>query len=96
MSGTVTIELEPDVERTLEGKARESGVTLAALSAEIISTYVRTLHDGVVARPRSLGEQLSAHIGVLDSGDDEEASHLSERTGERFTDLLHRRSGNGE
>lgn len=88
MTGTVTVQLDPEVRRALGEAARKRGTTPETLVAELVREHVLTPEPDDSAPRRTLADRLARHIGVLDSGDDPDAARLSERTGEKFAALL--------
>jgi hypothetical protein len=94
----VTIDLLPDVERWLAGKARQHGTTLDAL----VNDYLRELKrndpdaDAPAPQPGSMAEFLEGYVGVFDSRTIVPGgARLSEATGEQFADILEEKRAQG-
>jgi hypothetical protein len=87
----VTITLTPDLERALAEAAQRQGITPEMLAREFLRERLLPAGEPVPEQLESmtLAESLADFIGVLDSGEYVPGgAHLSERTGERFAELL--------
>jgi len=94
----VSIDLLPDVELWLAGKARKQGTTLNAL----VNDYLRELKrndadaDTQSPQPGSMAEFLEGYVGVFDSRTIVPGgARLSEATGEKFADILEEKRARG-
>jgi Arc/MetJ-type ribon-helix-helix transcriptional regulator len=79
--GALNVRVDPQTAAFLDRFARENGLT----KSEVVRQALRTLQqqEKLVTRP-SLSVRLAQIIGSGDSG----GMQLSERTGERFTQML--------
>lgn len=94
----MTIDLLPDVERWLAGKARQQGTTPDVL----VNDYLRELQrndadaDTQAPQPGSMAEFLEGYVGVFDSRTIVPGgARLSEATSEQFADLLEEKRARG-
>lgn len=88
---TVTIEFPPELERKLDESARRKGTTPGALVLTIVRNQLLAEEETESPNPapRNLAEYLADHIGVLSSvKDGVSQGDLSERTGERYKEIL--------
>lgn len=93
----MTIDLLPDVEHWLAGKARQQGTTPDALVNDYLRELRRTDPDAAQApTPGSMAEFLEGFVGVFDSRDIVPGgARLSESTSERFADILEEKRARG-
>jgi hypothetical protein len=92
----VTIDLLPDVERWLAGKARQRGTTPDALVNDYLRELQRNDSDTQAPPPGSMAEFLEGYVGVFDSRTIVPGgARLSEATSEQFADLLEEKRARG-
>ena len=92
----MTIDLLPDVERWLAGKARQQGTTPDALVNDYLRELQRNDADTKAPQPGSMAEFLEGYVGVFDSRTIVRGgARLSEATGEQFADLLEEKRARG-
>ena len=87
----MSLHISPEIERRLAEAAKAAGTTPDLLAEEYLKDRLDSpaMSNGAGNHARTLEDFLGEFIGYLDSGDDNpEIAHLSENTGERFTDLL--------
>lgn len=92
----MTIDLLPDVERWLAGKARQQGTTPDALVNDYLRELQRNDADRQAPQPGSMAEFLEGYVGVFDSRTIVPGgARLSEATSEQFADLLEEKRARG-
>ena len=94
----VTIEFPPELKRKLDESARRRGTTPDALVLTIVRDQLLAEEEtkSVDPAPRNLAERLRGYVGVLHSSEHVPGgAQMSERTGEKFTEILLRRRQEG-
>lgn len=92
----MTIDLLPDVERWLAGKARQQGTTPDALANDYLRELQRNDANSQAPQASSMAEFLEGYVGVFDSRTHVPGgARLSEATGEQFADLLEEKRQGG-
>jgi predicted transcriptional regulator len=95
---TMTIEFPPELKRKLDETARRQGTTPDALVVTIVRDQLLSEErtKPADAAPRNLAERLKGYVGVLHSSEHVPGgAQMSERTGEKFTEILLQRRREG-
>lgn len=98
MDSTMTLSLTPEMGEALEVEARRKGTTPESIVLSLVHDHVLVPAEQEKAPPPpgSLAELLEGYAGVFDSREFVPGgARLSERTAERFTDILEEKRRQG-
>lgn len=86
----MTITLTPEIERALSERAARQGTTPEMLALHDLRGLYLDINEPKGFQDKTLAEVLAGRVGTVDSSERNGGgpSHLSEKTGERFTEHL--------